>query len=220
MLRPIFLPTLGIIETMDYQKSTTRIIRTLIGVSLLIYIFTNTKMSYWLPYYTFHTNVFVGLWYVAVGLFPGKQKNTFWIKDGFKGAVTTYITITGLVYNAVLIPYEKSFLGYIPLVSIITHSVVPTMMILDYIVTPTVSKPDWKKLPWWLSYPWLYAAFCLINGAISGFYPYPFINPTMVRSTGMLVFNYIALILVHAGLAAIYLAIARRKAAKQTNSPG
>ena len=200
-----------------YQKKTTRIIRTLIGASLLLYIFTNAKMEYWLPFYTFQTNVFVGLWYLFSGLLPGKEKPSFLITDSFKGAITTYITITGLVYNLVLIPVEIAYVGYIPFVSVVTHMIVPVMMVTDFIITPPVKKPQWKKLPLWLTYPIVYAAITLLNGAINDFYPYPFIDPGQVNTTAQLVFNYIALFLIHLGLAGLYFFIARKKWQKTNN---
>lgn len=204
---------------MQYKNNTQRIIRTVLGIGLLVYIFTNAKMSYWLPFYTFHTNVFVGAWYILAGLLPGKNQPALWLKDSVKGSITTYITITGLVYNAVLIPVEREMVGYIPFVSIVTHIFVPLLMIADYLLTPTVEKPKWKNLPGWLSYPLAYAAITLIHGAISNFYPYPFIDPNQVQSTGMLIFNYSILILIHAGIAALYLFAARKKAHQGKTHP-
>ena len=194
-----------------YQKRSTRIFRTIIGASLLIYIFTNAKMSYWLPFYTFHTNVFVGVWYLFSGLFPGKEQPSFWINDATKGAITTYITITGLVYNLVLIPVEVAYVGYIPFVSIVTHMIVPVMMVIDYLITPTVKQPQWKQAPLWMTYPMIDFVSIQIMGAISDFYPYPFIDPSHVNSSPQLFINYIILLIIHIGLAALYLTIARRK---------
>ncbi len=196
---------------MNYQSKLSRVLRTIIGISLLVYLFSNEKMNYWFPYYTFHTNVFVGLWYVLSGLFPGKEKPSLWVKDAFKGAVTTYITITGLVYCTLLIQVEIAYVGYLPFASIIIHMVVPVLMIADYVFFPVVLSPQWKRLPFWLTYPILYALFTLIRGAIIDFYPYPFIDPNQVNTTLQLVINYVGLILLHVGFAAFYLAIARRK---------
>ncbi|MEE4194286.1 MAG: Pr6Pr family membrane protein [Anaerolineae bacterium] len=196
---------------MNYHNKLSRFLRTILGISLLLYLFSNEKMDYWFPYYTFHTNVFVGLWYVLSGLFPGKEKPSFWVKDGVKGAVTTYITITGLVYCTLLIHIEIAYVGYLPITSIITHMVVPVLMIADYLFFPIVSKPEWKQLPLWLTYPILYALFTVIRGAIINFYPYPFIDPNQVTTTLRLVANYVGLVSLHLAFAAFYLAIARRK---------
>lgn len=178
-------------------------------------MFTNDKFPYWLPFYTFHTNLFVAFWYILAGALPYKDKPSFWLNTSLKGAITTYITITGLVYNTLLIPVERAFRGYIPFASIVTHIFVPLIMILDYLLSPVVDKPDWRRLWLWLSYPLLYGAGILIGGSISGKYPYPFIDPQQVGSIPQLIINYVALILFHLGLAAVYLAIGRRKFNRQ-----
>ena len=218
MLRPISFKFLVIIIGMEQKKAIIRIFRAVFGIALLVYMFTNEKMSYWLPFYTFQTNLFIGIWYILAGVFPGNGKANFWLRDGFKGALTTYITITGVVYNLVLIPYEVAYVGYLPTSSIITHMIVPVVMIVDYLITPAVVQPQWKKLPYWLIYPLSYAAITLVNGALTGFYPYPFIDPESVGSIPRLVLNYIVLVLAHLGLAAGYLAIARNKWKRQQSS--
>ena len=200
---------------MAYKGKAQRIIRIIFGLGLLVYLFTNEKFPYWLPFYTFHTNLFVAFWYILSGAFPGKEKPAFWLHTSLKAAITSYITITGLVYNTLLIPVERAFRGYIPFASIVTHIFVPLIMILDYLLSPVVDKPDWRRLWLWMSYPLLYAAGIVIGGSISGKYPYPFIDPQQVRSIPQLIINYAALMLFHLGLAALYLAIGRRKFNRQ-----
>jgi hypothetical protein len=189
-----------------------RIFRLSFGISLLVYLLTKENLPAWLPYYTFQTNLLVGTWFTLAGAKPGEEeKHTFWMKDSVKGAVTTYITVTGLVYNLVLIPYEIEYAGHISTSSVITHMIVPVIMILDYVLAPASEKPSWQKLYFWLTYPILYAAGTLIRGIQTGFWPYPFIDPEKVGSIPQLIVNYIGLIAVHAGLSAIYLAVGRRK---------
>lgn len=200
---------------MAYKEKPQRIIRILFGLGLLVYLFTDEKFPYWLPFYTFHTNLFVAFWYILAGAFPHKDKTTFWFHTSVKGAITTYITITALVYNTLLIPVERAYRGYIPFASIVTHIFVPLIMILDYSLSPVVDKPDWRRLWLWLSYPLLFAVGTIIDGSISGKYPYPFIDPQQVGSTPQLIINYAALILLHLALSALYLAIGRRKFNRQ-----
>ena len=200
---------------MKYEGKTQRVIRIIFGLGLLVYLFTDEKFPYWLPFYTFHTNLFVAFWYILAGAFPHNGKPSFWLHTSVKGAITAYITITGLIYNTLLIPVERAYRGYIPFASIVTHIFVPLIMILDYLLAPVVDKPDWRRLWLWLSYPLLYAAGVIVGGSISGNYPYPFIDPQQVGSILQLIINYAALILLHLGLAALYLAIGRYKYKRQ-----
>jgi hypothetical protein len=116
-----------------------------------------------------------------------------------------------LIYNLVLIPYEVANYGRISTTSIITHMIVPVIMILDYLITAAKENPNWRHLHFWLAYPLLYAIGTLIRAACTGFWPYPFIDPSQVGSTPQLIINYIGVLGAHIGLAAFYLAIARKK---------
>lgn len=201
---------------MKEKMTPLRIVRLVFGLALITYVFTRGKITSWLPFYTIQTNLMVGAWFTLAGIMPEReQKHTFWMKDAVKGSVTTYITITGLVYNLVLIPYEVAHYGRISTTSIITHMIVPTVMILDYLFTSTKENPKWSQLYFWLVYPLLYAAGTLIRAAFTGFWPYPFIDPAQANSTPQLIVNYIAVLAAHVGLAALYLAIARKKWTKK-----
>jgi hypothetical protein len=51
----------------------------------------------------------------------------------------------------------------------------------------------------WLGYPLVYAAYSLIHGAVTGFYPYPFINVSNLGYDKLLI-NMAVLVLVFLGL--------------------
>ena len=38
----------------------------------------------------------------------------------------------------------------------------------------------WSQPLFWLVYPLLYVSYCLIRGALTGFYPYPFVDVTLL----------------------------------------
>lgn len=218
-LRPIFLKTFVIIYLMKHQSHYLRIVRLSFGISLLVYLLSREKLPNWLPFYTFQTNLLVGVWFLFAGISPGENgKPTFWMKDSIKGAVTTYITITGLVYNLVLIPYEVAWLGHISSTSIVTHMVVPTIMILDYCLSPVLEKPSWRNLYIVTGYPLLYAAGTIIRWFFIRTWPYPFIDPAQVGSMPKLIFNYFTLFAVHVGMAAVYVSLARWKF-RRTGNP-
>ncbi|HET59909.1 MAG TPA: hypothetical protein ENN32_06030, partial [Chloroflexi bacterium] len=64
---------------MTYEGKTQRVIRIIFGLGLLVYLFTDEKFPYWLPFYTFHTNLFVAFWYILAGALPIKGKLSFWL---------------------------------------------------------------------------------------------------------------------------------------------
>lgn len=62
----------------------------------------------------------------------------------------------------------------------------------------------------WLGYPLVYAAYSLIHGAVTGFYPYPFIN----------VSNMAVLVLVFLGLGLALIGIDRRMGRSNEQAAG
>jgi hypothetical protein len=61
----------------------------------------------------------------------------------------------------------------------------------------------------WLLYPLFYAAYSLIHGAVTGFYPYPFINAGELGYDKMFL-NMGVLVLVFLGLGLALIGIDRR----------
>jgi hypothetical protein len=67
----------------------------------------------------------------------------------------------------------------------------------------------WKSAVVWLGYPLVYAAYSLIHGAVTGFYPYPFINVSNLGYDKVLI-NMAVLVLVFLGLGLALIGIDRR----------
>jgi hypothetical protein len=94
-------------------------------------------------------------------------------------AVTVYIAIVGLIYNIVLrLLWEPQ--GLQLLVDESLHSVIPSLFIIFWLVFVPKGGLQWKAVPAWLIYPFVYTLFVLIRGLLSGFYPYPFIDLTKI----------------------------------------
>lgn len=69
----------------------------------------------------------------------------------------------------------------------------------------------------WLGYPLVYAAYSLIHGAVTGFYPYPFINVSNLGYDKVLI-NMAVLVLVFLGLGLALIGIDRRMGPQQRAS--
>jgi hypothetical protein len=93
----------------------------------------------------------------------------------FRGAVTLYMTITGIVYAALLSDVDVQLTSQ--WVNSALHQVLPVLLLLDWLALP-----PWPRLPLpaalgWLAFPLAYFGYSLIRGPHAHFYPYPFLDP-------------------------------------------
>jgi len=99
----------------------------------------------------------------------------FFDKPGVLTATTVYITLVGLVYQTVL-RYIWEPTGLQMVVDELLHSIMPLCVILFWFLYERKSAVTWRQLPIWMIYPLVYLVFILTRGALSGFYPYPFMD--------------------------------------------
>jgi hypothetical protein len=89
-------------------------------------------------------------------------------------AVVT-MTIVGIVFTALLRGADLGSL--LPWVNVLLHYVMPIVMLLDWIVVPPARRPGLRE--WWSCQPVAigYLLYTMTRGAITGWYPYPFLRP-------------------------------------------
>lgn len=98
------------------------------------------------------------------------------VPDGIRGAVTLYMAVTGLVY-ALLLSNEDVPLQ-IPWVNAVVHGIMPLVFVADWLVAPPLRRVAYRTALSWLAFPLLYLVYTLSRGAITDWYPYPFLDPT------------------------------------------
>lgn len=126
-------------------------------------------------YFTILTNILVALSFTSLLLRQGSQWRNFFSRPDVLTAVAVYITIVGVVYNVILRRLWAPE-GLQRLVDELLHSVMPLLFFVFWYIYVSRHALQWKKVPSWLLYPFFYFLYVLIRGALSGFYPYPFIN--------------------------------------------
>jgi hypothetical protein len=95
----------------------------------------------------------------------------------FRGAVTVYMSATGLAY-AVLLAANLADVGVPePWIDWTIHVIGPIAIALDWLVHPPRAILDSRSLAWWLVFPAVYLVYSLARGAIAAWYPYPFLDP-------------------------------------------
>jgi hypothetical protein len=126
-------------------------------------------------FFTILTNILVAFCFTVLWLKSKSDWGMFFARPSTLTAITVYITIVGLVYNAVLRFLWKPE-GLQMVVDELLHSVIPVLFIVFWMIFVPKRELRWKDTLQWLLYPLAYIIYIIIRGALSDFYPYPFID--------------------------------------------
>ena len=92
-----------------------------------------------------------------------------------RAAATLYITITGIVYAALLAHQDVGLTA--AWVDDVLHRVVPLAMLVDWILFDPWPRGSRSAALGWLGGPLAFLVYSLIRGPIVHWYPYPFLDP-------------------------------------------
>ncbi len=182
------------------------------GLAIQFYIIiTNRTVSIpqtmvrYFSYFTILSNIFVALYSTYVLLKPNSRLGKYFSRPNVVAAITVYITVVGITYNTILRhlwnPHGLEMVG-----DELTHLIVPLLFLLYWLIFAPKDKLKWKDSFPWLIYPFVYFSWTLIFGALSGFYPYYFINVNelgyskVLLNSGMLVIGFFLLSLLFIGI--------------------
>jgi len=128
-----------------------------------------------LSYFTILSNILIAESLSVILLKPQSVIGKYFLKDSISGALAVYITIVGLTYNLVL----RNILtleGFWRLADELLHVIVPLLYVLYWILFAPKAALKWRDIYYWLIFPLFYLIFIIIRGAVSSYYPYPFMN--------------------------------------------
>jgi len=201
------------------QKKSARIIAllgALIGwfaiITQLYLMMTNRVVSVpatifrFFSFFTIDTNILVALCFTFILLRSNSRIGRFFSKATTITAIAVYITIVGIVYNVILrSTWDPQ--GMQKLVDELLHSVIPLLFILFWLIFVPIEQLKWKNAFPWLIYPIIYMMYAIVHGAITKFYPYPFVdvnelgyNKALLNAGGvLLVIFLLSLVLIVTG---------------------
>ena len=132
---------------------------------------------------------------LAVVLIAGQAVAPGWMgRNGtFRGAVTLYMTITGLVYAVLLAPLEIDVGNYAPWANFVHHTLAPSAVLIDWLLFPPARKLPREAPLFWLGFPAAYFAFSLVRGSMTGWYPYPFLDVGDIGAGGVAAYSVVIL---------------------------
>ncbi|MBS7670183.1 Pr6Pr family membrane protein [Croceicoccus gelatinilyticus] len=153
-------------------------------------------------YFTILTNaaVTVVMLRLALGRVPGHRLML---------ALVTAIAMVGIVFHAVLADLQ-TFSGLDAVTNQGFHTVIPALTVLWWVVFGGTPGILWRDLAWVLPWPVVYTAYALVRGAVTGAYPYPFLDVAQIGGL-MLGVNVLALTAIFLVVGAIFVGIAKAR---------
>lgn len=144
---------------------------------------TATILVNFFSYFTIESNLFAlaALVAGAVWALTRKTREPEWIAVLF-AAATTFMAITGIVYNLLL---RGLALATTPWANEVLHLIGPVFLVVDLLFAPPRRRLPWRAVAAVISFPIVWVVYTLIRGEyvvspLTGdgwWYPYPFLNP-------------------------------------------
>jgi hypothetical protein len=168
-------------------------------------------------FFTILTNSLVALIFTAVGFRPAAAWAQFLRRPAVQASAVVYITVVGVVYWRLLKQlWDPQGAQWVA--DSLLHTWLPLGYVLYWLVFTPKSSLRWNDAVGWLAYPGVYLVYILTRGAVSGLYPYPFVDVNELGYARVLT-HAALLLLVFLGLGLTIVA-AGRKMGKRGISPG
>jgi hypothetical protein len=160
-----------------------------------------------LSYFTDLSNVLVALAMTLPWLAPNTGLGRFFTRLSVRTAILAYIIIVAVIYHYLLAKLWNPQ-GWQLVADTIEHVVAPALYVVDWALFVPKGTLRVKSAFVSLVFPLGYAAYSLVHGAATGFYPYPFIDVSHLGYDKVLT-NMAMLILVFGGLGLLLIALDR-----------
>lgn len=96
----------------------------------------------------------------------------------------TYLTTTLVVFNTLLRDLALDQAATVPWSNEILHVWAPLLVLCDWLFAPGRTPLPWAQLWIVAAYPIAWAVYTMIRGAITSWYPYPFLHPGIEPGVG------------------------------------
>lgn len=127
-------------------------------------------------FFTNQSNFAFALVMLAMAILPQARPPRWW--EHLRGAVVFYLAMTGIIYALLVAPLDELLRWDIGWQGIVLHRLAPVVAVADWLLTPRRRSPGRARLLTWQIYPVLFLAATWIRGAVTGWYPYAFLDPT------------------------------------------
>jgi hypothetical protein len=163
-------------------------------------------------FFTILTNILTASVFTAVAFHPKHGWGKWLCRPSAQAATAVYIAIVGMVYQLLLRQLWNPQ-GAQWVADVLLHSMVPVGYVVYWLLFAPRAGLSWKDSVTWLIYPGVYLVYVLARGAVSGLYPYPFVDVNVLGYGGVLARSGL-LMLVFLGMGLLVVAIGQRVRAR------
>lgn len=136
-----------------------------------------TTSVHFFSFFTILTNLLAAAALLLPVVWRRPRVSRFFERASVRTAITGYIIMVGVVYHLLLRDVSQAE-GATLLVERSLHYVTVPLFVLDWLLFVPKGEVGWTVGVQSLGFPLLYAAWMLLLGAVSGWYPYPFLDVT------------------------------------------
>ncbi len=168
----------------------TRIAFGLLGFSsiiLEIVVLSNEHVFNGINFFSFFT-IISNILAAGYLMYFGITNNHSDASQTFRGAVTLYMLMTGVIFALLLSGLDNVRLTAVPWDNTVLHYIMPIVLVVDWLLSPPRKSLKRNVILAWITLPCVYILYTLIRGAVVGWYPYPFLNPSL-SSYGQVIFT-------------------------------
>jgi len=165
-------------------------------------------VAWTINYFSFFTtigNILVALAMTLPWLAPHSRLGQWLLRSSVRTVIVAYIIVVGVVYHLMLRNLYNPQ-GWRLACVVILHYLIPPLFIIDWLAFVQKRDLSWKILFGALALPVIYVAWTLVHGAVTGFYPYPFINVArfgyaqVLTTIGAMIAAFVGLVLALVGI--------------------
>lgn len=144
-------------------------------------------------FFTIWTNLMMALALILPVVAAGTRPGRFAGSEPVRAMVTMFAVVVGLIYHFLLHPFWSPQ-GWSLFVNLLLHYVMPTAVLLDWMLFTPKGRLGWIDPVKWLVVPVVYGVWTLIHGFASHWWPYGFLNVDTLGAaavgtfTGLLIF--------------------------------
>ncbi|HSX01858.1 MAG TPA: Pr6Pr family membrane protein [Candidatus Saccharimonadia bacterium] len=163
-------------------------------------------------YFTIQSNIYCAIMLVmGAALIASNKPYGPWFTF-LRGGMVINMAITALVYALLLQHASAAHAGLQwSWQNFIAHQLAPAFVAIEWLVWAPKYQISWRQSFLWLIYPVLWLIYTFIHAAITGWYPYPFLDPALVGGVGGVMAYVIGITVGFTTIASVVAWVSRRR---------
>jgi len=156
-------------------------------------------------YFTIISNVLAAVALTAPLVAPASAVARWAETSNTRIAIALYLALTAVIYHT-LLAHAWDLTPWRRVSSDVQHTLTPALFLIDWLWRGGQGEARWYAAVKTVRIPAIYGAWTLAHGALSGFYPYPFLNvakrgyPAVLVTMGVMFLGFLGVALAFTAL--------------------